>query len=222
MVETRGLRYEYPGGPVLLFDDLDVPQGATLLLHGSSGAGKSTWLALAAGLLTPSSGELLIAGQRLSVLSRAGRDAWRGRHLGFLPQKLHLSEALTVERNLGLAFFAAGVPENRDAVRRALDLLGVGELAGRRPSQLSGGQAQRVALARTILMEPRIILADEPTASLDDEAALTGLKLLEDCAFQCNATLVIATHDRRVQEALPAAMVYLIDQRVPRRSVAAA
>lgn len=208
MIETHALRYEYPSGPALSFPDVDVPQGATLLLHGNSGAGKSTWLALAAGLLTPTAGHVVIAGQPLSGLSRSGRDAWRARHLGFLPQKLHLSDALCVERNLALAFYAAGVPENRVALHRALDLLGVGELAGRRPSQLSGGQAQRVALARTILMEPRVILADEPTASLDDEAALTGLRLLEDCAFRCNATLVIATHDRRVQEALPAAMVY--------------
>jgi putative ABC transport system ATP-binding protein len=221
MIETRGLRYQYPGGPALSFDDLDVPQGATLLLHGASGAGKSTWLSLAAGLLTPTAGEVVIVGQRLSTLSRTGRDGWRARNLGFLPQKLHLSEALTVERNLALAFYAAGVPEKCDTVQRALDLLGVGELAGRRPSQLSGGQAQRVALARTILMQPKIILADEPTASLDDEAALTGLKLLEDCAFQCNATLVIATHDRRVEEALPAAMIYAIG-RARVREVAAA
>lgn len=221
MVETRGLRYQYPGGPALWFDDLDVPQGATLLLHGNSGAGKSTWLALAAGLLTPTAGEVVIAGQPLSALSRARRDAWRGRQLGFLPQKLHLSEALTVERNLALAYYAAGVPEHRDTVQRALDLLGVGELAGRRPSQLSGGQAQRVALARTILMEPRVILADEPTASLDAEAASTSLKLLEQCAFRCNATLVIATHDRRVQEALPAAMIYGIDRPVQHRQSAA-
>jgi putative ABC transport system ATP-binding protein len=221
MVETRGLRYEYPGGPALAFDDLDVPQGATLLLHGASGAGKSTWLSLAAGLLTPTAGEVVIAGQRLSVLSRTGRDAWRARNLGFLPQKLHLSEALTVQRNLALAYYAAGVPEDRDTVQRALDLLGVGELASRRPSQLSGGQAQRVALARTILMKPRIILADEPTASLDDEAAVTGLKLLEDCAFQCNATLVIATHDRRVEEVLPAAIIYAIGRALVREVAAA-
>ena len=221
MVETRGLRYEYPGGPALSFDDLDVPQGATLLLQGASGAGKSTWLSLAAGLLTPTAGEIVIAGQRLSALSRTGRDAWRARSLGFLPQKLHLSEALTVERNLALAYYAAGVPENRFAVQRALDLLGVGELAGRRPSQLSGGQAQRVALARTMLMEPKIILADEPTASLDDEAALAGLKLLENCAFQCNATLAIATHDRRVQEALPAAIIYAIGRTLAREVAAA-
>jgi putative ABC transport system ATP-binding protein len=210
MIETRALRYDYPRGPSLAFPDLDVPQGATLLLRGNSGAGKSTWLALAAGLLTASAGEVAVAGQPLSALSRAARDGWRARHLGFLPQKLHLSHALSVERNLALAFYAAGLPENRNAVRRTLEQLGVAELAGRRPSQLSGGQAQRVALARSILMEPKVILVDEPTASLDDEAALAGLKLLESCAFRCNATLVIATHDRRVQEALPAAMVYQI------------
>ena len=210
MIETRALRYQYPRGPTLAFADLDVPQGATLLLRGNSGAGKSTWLALAAGLLTASTGEVTVAGQPLSQLSRTARDNWRGRHMGFLPQKLHLSDALSVERNLALAFYAAGLPENRSAVHGALEQLGVAEFAGRRPSQLSGGQAQRVALARSILMRPKVILADEPTASLDDEAALAGLKLLESCAFQCNATLVIATHDRRVQEALPAAMVYQI------------
>jgi putative ABC transport system ATP-binding protein len=210
VIETHALRYEYPAGPTLSFHDVNVPQGATLLLRGNSGAGKSTWLALAAGLLTPTVGEVVIAGQPLSRLSRAGRDAWRARNIGFLPQRLHLSEALTVERNLSLAFYAAGVPHSAVTLARALHLLGVSDLAQRRPSQISGGQAQRVALARTILMQPKVILADEPTASLDDEAAITGLRLLENCAFQCNATLVIATHDRRVRKALPAAMVYQI------------
>jgi putative ABC transport system ATP-binding protein len=164
---------------------------------------------------------VVIAGQPLAELSRAQRDAWRARHLGFLPQKLHLSDALSVERNLALAFYAAGVPEDRASVLRALDRLGVGELRARRPSQLSGGQAQRVALARSILMEPKIILADEPTASLDDEAAFAGLRLLQNCALQCHATLVIATHDRRVQEALPAAIDYEIGpQLAPERAVA--
>ncbi|MEO7392038.1 MAG: ATP-binding cassette domain-containing protein [Ramlibacter sp.] len=207
MIRTRALRYAYPGGAELSFEDIDVPQGATLLLHGASGAGKSTWLALACGLLTPASGEVVVAGQPLSKLSRAGRDAWRARHLGFLPQRLHLSDALSVERNLALAYYARGLPVDRAKIFLSLETLGVSELAGRRPSQLSGGQAQRVALARSILMTPQVILADEPTASLDDEAALAGLKLLEDCAFRCDATLVIATHDRRVREALPAALV---------------
>lgn len=213
MIETRSLRYQYPGGPSLSFADVSVPQGATLLLRGDSGSGKSTWLALVAGLLTPTGGEAVVAGQALSQLSRAARDGWRARTLGFLPQKLHLSEALSVERNLALAFYASGVPQDHDAIQRALEQLGVGDLATRRPSQLSGGQAQRVALARSILMKPQVILADEPTASLDDQAAMTAIRLLETCAFQCDATLVIATHDRRVREALPGAMVYEIRER---------
>jgi len=213
VIETRSLRYQYPGGPSLAFSDVAVPQGATLLLRGDSGAGKSTWLALVAGLLTQAAGEVVVAGQPLSLLSRAARDGWRARTLGLLPQKLHLSEALTVERNLGLAFYAVGLPEDHDAIRHALDQLGVSELAGRRPSQLSGGQARRVALARSILMKPQVILADEPTASLDDQAAMTAIRRLETCAFQCDATLVIATHDRRVREALPGAMVYEIGER---------
>jgi putative ABC transport system ATP-binding protein len=210
VIATRSLRYAYAGGPVLSFPDVAVAQGGLLLLRGNSGAGKSTWLSLAAGLLTPTDGEVIVAGQALRPLGGAARDRWRARHLGFLPQRLHLSQALSVERNLALAFYAAGLPEDRAAVRHALEVLGVAELAQRRPAQLSGGQAQRVALARSILMKPRVLLADEPTASLDDEAAFNSVRLLRDCASRCDATLVIATHDRRVQEALPGASVYLL------------
>lgn len=210
MIRTRSLRYAYAGGPQLSFTDVSVPQGGTLLLRGNSGTGKSTWLSLAAGLLTPAAGEMVVAGQRLGDLSGAARDRWRSRHLGFLPQRLHLSQALTVAGNLGLAFYAAGLPEDRAAVQRALEALGVAELAHRRPSQLSGGQAQRVALARSVLMSPRVILADEPTASLDDVAAASAVRLLREAAARCEATLVIATHDRRVQDALPGASVYLL------------
>jgi putative ABC transport system ATP-binding protein len=210
MIETRGLRYAYAGGPVLSFPDVSVPQGDVLLLRGNSGAGKSTWLSLVAGLLTPTQGQVTVAGQSLRELSGAARDRWRSRHVGFLPQKLHLSEALTVEDNLALAFYAAGLPLDRAAVHHALQVLGIAELAQRRPAQLSGGQAQRVAVARSILMSPRVVLADEPTASLDDQGAGSSVRLLRDCAAQCQATLVIATHDRRVQEALPRASVYLL------------
>lgn len=207
MIRTRALRYQYPGGPALAFDDVDLPQGGVLLLQGRSGAGKSTWLALVAGLLTPGAGEVVVAGQSLAQLAPGSRDAWRGRHIGFLPQKLHLSEALSVERNLALPFYAAGLPYDADAVERALAALGVQPLARRRPSQLSGGQAQRVALARAILLRPQVLLADEPTASLDDEAAADALQLLEDSAAQCNATLVVATHDARVRAAFASAQV---------------
>ena len=188
-----------------------MPQGGTLLLQGRSGAGKSTWLALAAGLLAPTAGRVRVAGQDLVALRRGERDTWRGRTVGFLPQRLHLSDALSVERNLALAFFAAGVAEDRAAVRAALDALEVGELAQRRPNQLSGGQAQRVALARAILLRPRVLLADEPTASLDDPAAAAAVALLRATAQRCGATLVLATHDARVRAALDSAQVLRLD-----------
>ena len=206
MIRTQALSYSYPHAPALAFPDIDLPQGATLLLHGNSGAGKSTWLALAAGLLSAGAGEITVAEQNLIALKGAARDAWRARNLGFLPQKLHLSSALTVQANLGLAYYAAGLPLNEVAIAHALYALGVGELALRKPSQLSGGQAQRVALARAVLLRPRVILADEPTASLDDEAAQAALQLLQHSARRCDATLVIATHDARVQAALPQAL----------------
>lgn len=215
MIRTRALRYSYPRGPTLAFADLEVPQGGTLLLQGRSGCGKSTWLALAAGLLTPSEGEILVAGQDLSALGQAQRDAWRGRTVGFLPQRLHLSEALTVELNLALAYYATGLHADKGAVRDALQALGVEGLAKRRPSELSGGQAQRVALARAVVLRPRVLLADEPTASLDDEAAGQALGLLQETASRCGATLVIATHDARVRQAFPAAQLHRMGVEVP-------
>jgi putative ABC transport system ATP-binding protein len=212
VIESRGLQYAYPRSEPLRLGDVSVAQGGTLLLRGPSGSGKSTWLALAAGLLTPSAGEVVVAGQSVGALAAAARDAWRARHIGFLPQKLHLSEALTVADNLALAHFAAGLPVDRPAIAAALGALGLGELASRRPSQLSGGQAQRVALARAVLLQPQVILADEPTASLDDEAARDALALLQASAQRCGATLVIATHDARVRDALPEAQVLDLDR----------
>ncbi len=207
MIQTSGLVWQPPGGACLCFPDAAVPQGGTLLLRGPSGSGKSTWLALMAGLLTPSAGRVVVAGQPVGELAPAARDAWRARTLGFLPQRLLLSEALSVNDNLGLVYFAAGLPVDAVAVARTLDALGVAHLARRRPAGLSGGEAQRVALARALLLRPQVILADEPTASLDDAACAAALQLLSTRAQAAGATLVIATHDARVAQALPAAAV---------------
>jgi putative ABC transport system ATP-binding protein len=203
VIQTRALEYAYPGSATLIFPDVDVAQGAVLLLSGPSGCGKSTWLALVAGLVAPASGELTVAGQPLSALKKIAGDAWRAGAIGFLPQKLHLSAALTVYQNLAMAQWAAGVHENAARIQAALQALDVAELAARKPGQLSGGQAQRVALARAVLLQPKVILADEPTASLDDEAALDAVALLLAIAKAHNATLVIATHDARVAQAIP-------------------
>ena len=198
MILTQGLAYQYPRGPLLQFPDLVLGQGSVLLLSGPSGCGKSTWLALVAALVAPTQGQITVAKQPLAALKSAAADAWRARAIGFLPQKLHLSAALTVQENLLLAQWAAGQAEDLAPVQAALAALGVAELAARRPAQLSGGQAQRVALARAVLQSPRVLLADEPTASLDDAAADDAVQLLLDTARRQGATLVIATHDARV------------------------
>ncbi len=211
MILSRDLACQYPGGTRLTFPDIAVPQGGVLLLRGRSGSGKSSWLALAAGLMAPSAGVIEVAGQSLGALPPLQRDAWRARQVGFLPQTLHLSEALTVAGNMELVYFAAGLSVDRAAIAAALQALGVGELVARRPATLSGGQAQRVALARAVLLQPRVLLADEPTASLDDEAAQDALALLQASAQRSGATLVIATHDARVRAALPQAQVLALD-----------
>ena len=199
MISTRQLSYHYANGPAITFADLDLAQGGVLLLSGASGSGKSTWLALAAGLVAPGGGEITVAGQPLSQLAAARSDAWRAQTIGFLPQKLHLSAALTVFENLQLAQWAAGVAVDKQAISHALAALGVDDLQPRRPAQLSGGQAQRVALARATLLQPKVILADEPTASLDDDACASALGLLCTTAGRLKASLVIATHDGRVR-----------------------
>lgn len=215
MLLTRDLVHQFSNGTRLAFPDVAVPRGGTLLLRGPSGSGKSTWLALVAGLLVPSAGSLVVAGQLVADLPPAARDAWRGAQVGFLPQRLHLSEALSVQDNLALVYVAAGLPVDRTAIGERLAALGVAHLAGVRPARLSGGEAQRVALARALLRQPKVVLADEPTASLDDAACSAALGVLQVQAARAGATLVMATHDARVAQALPMAQVL---QLVPGRA----
>ncbi|HEX2013302.1 MAG TPA: ATP-binding cassette domain-containing protein [Roseateles sp.] len=210
MIELQGLRHHYQQGPEIAFADFSLGTAPGLLLRGASGSGKSTLLALMAGLLTASAGRVLMAGTELGALSPRQRDAWRGASLGFVPQRLHLSGALSVRDNLGLAYVAAGLPVDAARVDELLARLDLQALAGRRPHQLSQGQAQRVALARALLRRPRLLLADEPTANLDDESAAASLGLLQQAAAEQGAVLVLATHDARVAERLGTVLPTLV------------
>ncbi|MFM7533267.1 MAG: ABC transporter ATP-binding protein [Rubrivivax sp.] len=210
MIVARGLAYRYAGGAARAWPDFEAPQGAIVRLAGPSGSGKSTLLALLAGLLASQQGQLAVAGTDLAGLGARSRDAWRARTLGFLPQRLHLSEGLSVARNLALPDLAAGRMPDRARLAQLLERLGLQGLEGRLPGALSGGQAQRVALARALVGRPRVILVDEPTAHLDDEAAAAALALLAEVAAAEGATLVVATHDARVGRAWPDARVWTL------------
>lgn len=221
MLQLQGVEQRYPGAATLRFPDLRADAGEVLVLRGASGSGKSTLLALVAGLLTPSAGQVRVGGVDVGALPPRQRDAWRAAQLGFVPQRLHLSDALSVRDNLALPYLAAGEPV--DAARRdaLLEQLGLAALAARRPHALSVGQAQRVSVARALLRRPALLLADEPTASLDDEQADNVLTLLAGLCAEAGTTLLLATHDGRVETRWPQAAVWRLG-RPPSAATAAA
>ena len=141
-----------------------------------------------------------MAGEALGKLERAALDHWRGRTVGIVPQKLHLVSSLSVLQNLLLAPYLADLPCDEERAFSALETLGLKEKAFEKPHQLSHGQAQRVAIARAVMNRPKLLLADEPTANLDDENCVQALELLESQAAECGATLIVATHDQRAKQ----------------------
>jgi ABC-type lipoprotein export system ATPase subunit len=203
MFDVRGLHHAYDSTEVLAIDTLRAEQGEHWLVLGPSGSGKSTLLHILAGLLRPTRGEVIIAGQNLSALKPAELDRFRGRHIGIVLQQLHLVPSLTVEKNVLLAQYLAGVAQDRTRVGEVLASLDLADKAHAYPHQLSHGQAQRVAVARAVVNKPALLLADEPTSNLDDLRCIQALDLIETQARACNATLLIATHDRRITERIP-------------------
>ena len=199
MVEVEALHHIHGDRTILDIPAWRVGAGAHCLVVGPSGSGKSTLLHLLAGISTPRGGTVRIAGQDLAALSPSARDRFRGRSIGLVLQSFHLLDTLNVLDNVRLARHLAGLPEDRVRCREVLEELGVAEFGRARPSTLSHGQAQRVALARAVVNRPAVILADEPTSSLDDESCERVATLVETEAARHGATLVVATHDSRLR-----------------------
>jgi putative ABC transport system ATP-binding protein len=202
-VAIDALRVVRGGRTVLEVDSLRVPAAAQGAILGPSGCGKTTLLAVLAGLLAPQAGQVRIAGTALAdvaALGNAALDRFRARHVGLVPQQPMLFGVLGVLDNLLAARHFAGLPPEREAALVLLDRLGLAGLERRRPRELSRGQQQRVALARALVNRPALILADEPTANLDDANAAQALDVLSARAAEAGATLLIATHDARVRE----------------------
>jgi ABC-type lipoprotein export system ATPase subunit len=199
VLEVHALSHRYGSTTVVDMPAWSVDAGEPWLLLGASGSGKTTLLHCLAGILVPTQGSVKVGGTELGSLHGSALDRFRGRHIGLLPQRLHLIDCLSVIDNLLLAQYAAGLPRDAAAARAALDALGLGDRAGEQPHRLSFGQQQRVALARALINRPRLVLADEPTSNLDDANCAAALELLLDQAARSGAALVIATHDQRVK-----------------------
>ncbi|MCU0357581.1 MAG: ATP-binding cassette domain-containing protein [Cyclobacteriaceae bacterium] len=200
MVRADNLSFTYSGGKAIRFPDFEIPSGEHALLLGQSGSGKTTLLHLLGGLLRGYSGTLQVDGTELSSLSETKLDHFRGKRLGFIFQRNHLISALSVEKNLIMAPYLAGLPISHKRVNEVLEHLGLAEKKHSSVLELSQGQAQRVAIARAVLNNPPIILADEPTSALDDGNCRKVIDLLIQVANEAKATLLVATHDQRLKD----------------------
>jgi putative ABC transport system ATP-binding protein len=181
---------------------LQVPAGRFVALMGPSGSGKSTLLHILAGLDRPSSGQVVVAGQRLNDLSDDELAAFRARHVGFVFQFFNLIPVLSARGNVELPLLLTRLSraERRERAERALRIVGLGERLEHMPNQLSGGEQQRVAIARAVVSDPEIVVADEPTGDLDAQNAVATLRLLRELRSEFGKTVVMVTHDPRGAE----------------------
>ncbi|MEM6633717.1 MAG: ATP-binding cassette domain-containing protein [Bacteroidota bacterium] len=203
MLEAKGITFAYNPNQSFAFPEISCQAGTPLLILGESGKGKTTLLHLLAGLLRPSSGSIQVADTQLETLSTQQLDQFRGRHIGVIFQAAHFVSALSVQENLVMAQYLAGVKPNKEKISSLMERLGLREKLGQKPFRLSQGQQQRVAIARALVNQPKVILADEPTSSLDDTNCYRVLEILEEQANEARAALIIVTHDYRLKEKFP-------------------
>jgi putative ABC transport system ATP-binding protein len=201
MISIQSVSHQYAPGQVLKFADWQVDNGEQWLLLGQSGSGKTTLLHILTGLLNPTGGDIKINGTSLYQLSSKKLDEFRGQHIGIIFQKPHLIKSLNITENLLLAQSFAGLPTNKKRIEEVLDSLAMLAKKNAYPQELSQGQLQRVTIARAVINKPTLLIADEPTSSLDDGNAAAVLALLKEQSELNRATLVVATHDKRVKDA---------------------
>ncbi|HVA54446.1 MAG TPA: ABC transporter ATP-binding protein [Gammaproteobacteria bacterium] len=201
LVNLRGVTKLYKRGAetveVLKRLDLAVPRGDFLALMGPSGSGKTTLMNILGGLDKPTSGEVIIDGQPIHTLSDSALSGWRARHVGFVFQLYHLLPVLSAEQNVALPLMLTHLsgPERKKRAMAALTLVGLEDRAKHKPAELSGGQEQRVGIARAIVTDPTILLCDEPTGDLDRKAGDEILELLRLLNKEHGKTIIMVTHD---------------------------
>jgi ABC-type lipoprotein export system ATPase subunit len=200
MISTKDITFSYHKDHIFHMPDVFCQAGNTLLVTGNSGKGKTTYLHILAGLLKPSSGQVTIDNIDVTKLSEQKTDAFRGNNIGVVFQKSHFIASLTVLENLEMASWLATGKKHTKRAKNLLEKLDVLDQATKLVSQLSVGQQQRVSIARALMNKPKVLLADEPTSSLDDKNAEKVIDLLENLAKEYQAALLIVTHDSRIKQ----------------------
>ena len=199
MIKTRGIKFDYNNQVFFQFPDIEIKTKENLLIIGNSGIGKTTLLHLLAGLLESKSGSIELFGKEISNLNSYQLDTFRGENIGIVFQRSHFVNSLTVKENLELAQFIANKKDN-NRINTILKSLGILDKSDKKTNQLSQGEKQRASIALAIVNSPKLILADEPTSSLDDENCDRVIKLLKKQASEFNAQLIVITHDNRLKK----------------------
>ncbi len=206
LLEINNLKKCFLGPQGQVTAEIHVPQlkvdrGELLVLEGPSGSGKTTLLHMISGLLRPDEGQVLFDGIDLCTMTNKERDLWRAYNIGYIFQRLNLLEALTVEENIMLASYWSGIRHDDLQIRvyQLLDMVGLADRAKIFPCCLSLGEQQRVAVVRALLNRPVLLLADEPTASLDIKNSGIVLQLLRELCQQEGIALIISTHDETIK-----------------------
>ena len=200
MIKAESLKYSYNDQSTITLPDFEFQQGDQVLVLGESGCGKTTLLHLLGGLLKPSTGFVTINNTKTSSLSGSELDRFRGANVGIVFQTPHFIEALSVKENIQMAQTLAGHKRDVAAIEILLTELGIGHKLNASVKDLSQGEKQRVTIARALINQPKLILADEPTSALDDKNCRAVIELLKNLASKNNATLLIVTHDNRLND----------------------
>jgi len=198
MIETKSLEFSYDNSFVFKFPDIKLKSNENLLVLGNSGIGKSTLLHNLAGILRPKSGSIKIFDQDISKLSELELDKFRGQNIGIIFQRSHFVNSLSVGENLELAQFLGR--NKKGNIKVTLDNLKILDKINKKPKELSQGERQRASIALAIINSPKLILADEPTSSLDDTNCSNVIKILKEQALKHQAQLIVITHDSRLKK----------------------
>lgn len=198
MLVSKDLTFAYDNSKVFYFPNINLEKGEHLLVLGESGIGKTTMIQLLAGLLTARSGELLINDTDLTTLNSTQLDRFRGKHVGMVFQKPYFVRNISVLENLLLSLYLSENKQDEKKALRLLEQIGLADKKNHQPDQLSQGEQQRMSIALAVIKNPDLILADEPTSSLDDTNCYKIARLLEEQAQSTNAQLIIITHDNRL------------------------